>query len=182
MKNFFRKIQTIFKVTRSEIHVSIVLLIGLTIGLVANNFRNERTNNIIISENLFDSLNNIQQEINKSFYSPRFSSQNNFNEKSNSDNDSNEVLQSNYIAQSSNQARSKKLVSGSQKKIDLNLASKNDLMLLPGISEKTADAIIEWRKTKKFKKPSDILNIKGIGPAKFDKMKEFININKISEK
>lgn len=60
--------------------------------------------------------------------------------------------------------------------INLNKATKFELMKLPGVGEKTADIIIEYRKTNPFTKIEDIMNIKGIGPKKFEKMKEFITV------
>lgn len=58
--------------------------------------------------------------------------------------------------------------------INLNKATKFELMKLPGVGEKTADVIIEYRKTNPFSKIEDIMKIKGIGPKKFEKMREFI--------
>lgn len=59
-------------------------------------------------------------------------------------------------------------------KINLNKATKFELMILPGIGEKTAEVIIEYRKTKPFGRIEDIMNVKGIGPKKFEKIREFV--------
>ena len=49
-------------------------------------------------------------------------------------------------------------------------------MTLPGIGEKTALKIIEYRKTQVFKSIEDIKNVKGIGDKKYEKIKDLIVI------
>jgi competence protein ComEA len=74
------------------------------------------------------------------------------------------------------QGRNKKIIPAS-KIINMNSAPVSELVLLPGIGEKTAQAIIEYRKKHgKFNSIEEILNIKGIGIKKLDKIKMFICI------
>jgi len=63
--------------------------------------------------------------------------------------------------------------------VDINKASKSRLMELPGIGEKTAEIIIQYRKMDTFRRIEDIQNVKGIGPKKFEKMKPFITVKKL---
>ena len=49
--------------------------------------------------------------------------------------------------------------------IDLQTASKSDLMEIKGIGEKKADAIIEYRKSNTIKSDDDLKNIKGFGDS-----------------
>ncbi|MBK6771776.1 MAG: helix-hairpin-helix domain-containing protein [Ignavibacteria bacterium] len=58
--------------------------------------------------------------------------------------------------------------------IDINTASKEQLTGLPGVGESTADKIISYRNNNKFRKAEDIMNVKGIGKKKFDRIKNFI--------
>lgn len=60
-------------------------------------------------------------------------------------------------------------------KISISDACKEDLMELPGIGESKALAIIEYReKNGSFKKIEDIMNVKGIGKALYEKIKDYI--------
>ena len=64
-----------------------------------------------------------------------------------------------------------------EKSININKASIEDLLKLPGIGEKTAENIINFReKITRFKKLEDILNVKGIGNSKLNKIKKYIYI------
>jgi comEA protein len=64
-----------------------------------------------------------------------------------------------------------------EKSININSASKEQLTLLPGIGDSTAEKILAYRKEYgNFRKIEDIMKIKGIGTKKFDKFKSFITI------
>ncbi len=60
--------------------------------------------------------------------------------------------------------------------VNINTASKAELMRLPGVGEKTAEAIIGHRNARKFSAPADIMNVKGIGPKKYEKMLPFLKV------
>lgn len=66
--------------------------------------------------------------------------------------------------------------------IDLNTASKSALMNIPGIGPSTAEKIMEYRKEQAFMNIEDIMNVKGIGEKKFEKMKQWIKVGKKSAK
>jgi len=60
-------------------------------------------------------------------------------------------------------------------RIDVNRATRAELESLPGVGPKLAQAIIDDRTANgPFARPEDLLRVKGIGPAKLEKMKEMI--------
>jgi len=60
-------------------------------------------------------------------------------------------------------------------KININTATKEELMKLPGIGEQMAERIIQHRKTYgEFKRIEDIMNVKGIGQKKFERIKNYL--------
>ena len=56
-------------------------------------------------------------------------------------------------------------------RIDLNRAGVAELMRLPGVGEKKAQAIVAHRAKSPFQKPEDGVTVKGLGPAWFAKVK-----------
>lgn len=66
-------------------------------------------------------------------------------------------------------------VESSDGKININTASKNQLMLLDGIGETTAQKIIDYRtQNGNFTKIEELMNVKGIGEKKFEQIKDRI--------
>ncbi len=62
-------------------------------------------------------------------------------------------------------------------KIELNGADKDALMSIPGIGEKLAQRIIEYRiKAGVFKDAEDLKKVKGIGKGKFEKIKDMVYV------
>jgi comEA protein len=62
-----------------------------------------------------------------------------------------------------------------QKTININTAMKDELMRLPGIGPALADAVIRYRDAKgAFQSIDDIKSVSGIGPTKFERIKDYI--------
>ena len=58
--------------------------------------------------------------------------------------------------------------------VNINLASKDELMTLNGIGDVMADRIIEYRTNNRFKNKEDIMSVKGIGNGIYEKIKDSI--------
>ena len=62
-------------------------------------------------------------------------------------------------------------------KININTASAEELMLLPGIGPTLSDRIIKFREESGFfTAPEDLMKIKGIGPDTYNKIAEYITV------
>ena len=61
--------------------------------------------------------------------------------------------------------------------VNVNTATAEQLMLLPGIGESKARAILDRRKEQGgFKSVDELVEVKGIGPAALDKIRPFVAI------
>ncbi len=61
-------------------------------------------------------------------------------------------------------------------RIDLNRAAVTELMRLPGVGEKRAQAIVAHRTKQPFRRPEDVLAVKGLGRAWFAKVKGSLQV------
>ena len=61
--------------------------------------------------------------------------------------------------------------------VNINTASKAELMTLKGVGEEKAKDIIKYRKSKKFKRADEITAIKGIGEASLAKNKKCMKVS-----
>ena len=61
--------------------------------------------------------------------------------------------------------------------VNINRASVTELDALPGVGPSTAQAIVDYRSANgPFGSPEDLLNVKGIGPAKFEAMRKLVGV------
>lgn len=61
-------------------------------------------------------------------------------------------------------------------KVHLNTATAEELETLPGVGEVTAQRIVEYRSAHGFARIEDLMNVKGIGQAKFKKMQPWLDL------
>lgn len=60
--------------------------------------------------------------------------------------------------------------------VNINTASKEELMSVPNIGASKADSIIIYRAENKFNKIEDIMNVSGIGETLYAKIKDYITV------
>ena len=81
------------------------------------------------------------------------------------------------LAMSSVSVMAQKGNPASAEKVNLNSATAEQLQTLPGIGPATAKSIIEYRaKVGKFNRIEEIINVKGIGEKKFQKLKDRLTV------
>ncbi len=62
-------------------------------------------------------------------------------------------------------------------RININTAGVDELVALPGIGRAYAERIVEYRtKNGPFKKPEDLLNVRGIGEKTFERIRERVTV------
>ena len=79
-------------------------------------------------------------------------------------------------------SRAAKATATASNPVNINSASQAQLQTLPGIGAKAAQRIIEFRqKNGGFKKPEDLMNVKGVGEKSFLKLKPLITVGDRAE-
>jgi len=138
-------------------NVSEGIIVNDVIKMAGGFNKNAYTNNINLSKKVSDEL--VIYVYTKSEYQKNISVSNNVINKPN------DITSGDIV------------VTPSEGKININTASLDELSKLPGLGEKKAQTIIEYRNTNGlFKAIEDITNVSGIGTATYEKLKELITI------
>jgi len=167
-----KKLSELIGFTQNEIKVIFFLLIVFTIGFVYKSFIQSGNKSPYKKFNYAkeDSLFQLSEKSDE------------FLEKDNELKDSivdykQEVLDFNKTNYSKNNPK----VILEEKSINLNTAGIDELSKLPGIGKKTAENMISFRNKKGgFNSLEELLQVKGIGKSKFNKIKNFLFIEKVS--
>ena len=98
-------------------------------------------------------------------------------EEKNSENNNNININSSGKGQNVKADRNNVSIMKNNSKININTANISELKQITGIGESTANKIIDYRENVgKFKKIEDIKEVKGIGDAKYESLKNKITI------
>lgn len=73
-------------------------------------------------------------------------------------------------------AQAEKKPLGPGERIDLNSATAAELMRLPGVGKKRADAIVAARDKRPFRKADEVLRVKGLSQPWFTKVKGMLTV------
>lgn len=61
-------------------------------------------------------------------------------------------------------------------RVDLNRATVSELMRLPGVGQKKAQAIVAHRQRSPFRRPEDVMLVRGCGRPWFQKVKASLSV------
>lgn len=157
-----------FGITKTEIKIILFAFSVLITGFISKNFfvhSEENQFKVFDYSEEEEEFNNLKSDSNLN---------NSFNRKPLKQNYKDEVL----ILSETNFEHFSKKIFPKEKSINLNTATKSDLVNLPGIGDKTADGILTLRnRLKKFTNVNQLLDVKGIGESKLNNIKKYIYIN-----
>ena len=183
MKEFIRNISF----TKKEIHVVLFIVIVVSSGFAVKYYKQVFTVNSDLVYDYSESDNKFRElsaKINNKSLSVNKDSADINSQKSDSPEnliETEDLLLKKIITSEDSLNQSLKLKKENESEVsdfdivNINTATKEELIDLPGIGESTAEKILNYRNEKKgFKKPEDMMNVKGIGKKKLENIKKFI--------
>ncbi len=154
--------------TETEIKVILFLAVGFLIGFGIKAYNDN-------SKPEYKSYDYTQEDSLFNYYNNR--AEKNLNDEKNRK--ENKIVDSKeeVLDFSSTGFEKKKSLPPEEKSININEADLETLIRLPGIGPKTAQKIIDLRSQKsKFENLEELMEVKGIGEVKFNKIKKFLYI------
>lgn len=165
--SFINRLQEVFGVTKNEVIAVILIISGLAVGLIIryNPFApiHPTEYDSALSQKVYWILDSIAESENQTLKD--------INVQTNQIIEQGDTLRAiaRYLSKKKELPKSK---------INIAIALKAELMRLPGVGEKMAEKILEYRKSTPFTSTQDLMNVKGIGKKKFEKIEPYIIFEK----
>lgn len=158
MKRLLLSIQRRFGISKNEGIVILVLTAGMIGGTASRYFTKDApTHQVVSAEKIIELLDSIAKM------------------EAHADLDFLADSSSTWYRQSHSAGNNRLTTRGKIVRVNINSASKTQLEQIPGIGPATAQKIIDMRRGRKFQDVADLLDVKGIGPKKLEKMRPYIN-------
>ena len=154
--------------TKNELKIFCFIILVFVLGFSFDTFFNQKVKNSYLYFDYSDEDEKFYKSVNESLG----------NKQQKSDNKEVDYKQEvlDFNAKNFNNIKKKSLPA--EKSVNLNSAKLEELLNLPGIGNKTAQKILEYReKHKKFRNINELLNVKGIGDSKLSNIKKYIYID-----
>ena len=166
-KDFISSLQTLFGATKSELIFVAIILTGLLAGyIIRMSSENDNAGQSNSSLDAFYKALDSLAEVEKTTYTGADMHGNKIPELAAGD-----TVVKDEESYGFPSKKKKSLPSGP---VNINTATKSELSTLPGIGKKTAQRIIDYRENHPFRRPKDIMKVKGIGKKKYEKLREYI--------
>ncbi len=167
-ESLLSRLQEFAGVTKNEATVALVIVFGLLIGVIVRTFGGggeQSKYNAALAKTVYQILDSIALAEKQSYTGIDDPSAY-----------ANEVLSDidslNPQTRYTNSAAKKKALP--TRKVNISSATKAELIRLPGIGEAMAERIIAQRKSTPFTSTNDLMQVKGIGKKKFEKLEPYI--------
>ncbi len=86
-------------------------------------------------------------------------------------------IQVSHSTRSESSSKPDKLVRPGKEFVNINTASVDEMVKLPGVGPSTADKIVQYRKDSGgFKNIEELMDVNGIGEKKFERMKPYVKL------
>ncbi len=172
MKRLLLSLQRRFGISKNEGIVILVLTAGMIGGTASRYFTSDApTHQVVSAEKIIELLDSIakrEAHSDQDFLADSIDS----TPQSERSADGNTA---NWYHQTHSADNNRLTTRGKIVRVNINSASKTQLEQIPGIGPATAQKIIEMRRNRKFRDVADLLDVKGIGPKKLEKMRPYIN-------
>ncbi len=64
--------------------------------------------------------------------------------------------------------------------LNLNTATEQELMMLPGVGPATAAKVVAYRRRHKFTRPAHVMRIKGIGKKTYARLRPYLAVDGVT--